>query len=54
MKWKPHERQAIDELVRENNLYGNEDEVEMWINALMGEGHTFEAALDQAALLFSE
>lgn len=52
--WQPEETKAIRELVAENNLQGAESDIEMWIDCLMGDGATFESALAQAELMFSE
>jgi hypothetical protein len=52
--WKPEERQAIDKFLTENSLESSGEDVETWIEALMGEGLPFELALDRAELMFAE
>lgn len=53
--WTEKQRQEIDVFVRDNNLFGNEEEIEEWIKRLMEEEEVpFSRALARAAVLFGD
>lgn len=48
------QQRQFDVMIHENSLQGSEDEIRSWMDALMGEGLSFEQALSQAEVMFCE
>lgn len=48
------QQRRLDVMVHENSLQGAEDEIRSWMDALMGEGLSFDQALSQAEVMFCE